>query len=117
MPTAPRDHVQFLFRAYADPVRLRLLHALRGGELCVCDLMAIVDLPQATVSRHLSYLRRAGLLDCRRAGAWSYYTLTTPVTRLHRLLVQCLDACGADVPELRADRVRAARLRRQKGRC
>ena len=117
MPSHPRDRVQFLFRAYADPVRLRLMHTLRDGEHCVCDLTEIVALPQATVSRHLSYLRRAGLLDCRRAGAWSYYTLTPPSTRLHRLLAQCLEACAGDVPELRADAVRAARVRRQKGRC
>ncbi|HEX9779019.1 MAG TPA: metalloregulator ArsR/SmtB family transcription factor, partial [Geopsychrobacteraceae bacterium] len=54
-----------LFKALSDETRLRILALLQAGELCVCDLMAILDLPQSTVSRHLAYLRNAGLVDDR----------------------------------------------------
>lgn len=63
------------FKALADETRLRILALLTQGELCVCDLMAILQLPQSTVSRHLAYLRNAGLLTDRREGVWMYYRL------------------------------------------
>ena len=51
--------VDRMFRAFSDRTRLRILHLLRGGELCVCDLVAVIDVPQPKISRHLAYLRRA----------------------------------------------------------
>ena len=63
------------FKALADETRLRILALLTHGELCVCDLMAVLQLPQSTVSRHLAYLRNAGLVDDRRQGVWMYYRL------------------------------------------
>lgn len=64
-----------IFKALADETRLRILALLTDGELCVCDLMAILDLPQSTVSRHLAYLRNAGWVEDRRQGVWMYYRL------------------------------------------
>ena len=55
--------VDLVFRAFSDRTRLRILHLLRGGELCVCDLVKVLDVPQPKASRHLAYLRRAGLAD------------------------------------------------------
>ncbi len=66
------------FKALADGNRLRLLNLLRGGELCVCDLMAALDMPQSTVSRHLSYLKKERWVSGRRCGKWMYYALSTP---------------------------------------
>ncbi|MFA5516787.1 MAG: metalloregulator ArsR/SmtB family transcription factor, partial [Desulfuromonadales bacterium] len=57
-------------KAISDETRLRILAILTRGELCVCDLMAILDLPQSTVSRHLATLRHAGLVEDRRQGLW-----------------------------------------------
>jgi ArsR family transcriptional regulator len=64
------------FKALGDPIRLRLF-ALLGNhdELCVCHLVDAMQLPQSTISRHLSILRQAGLLDTRRDGKWMYYRL------------------------------------------
>ena len=65
-----------LFSALSDTTRLRCLALmLRGGELCVCDLTAILELSQPKVSRHLAYLRAQGLVSDRRAGQWIYYRL------------------------------------------
>jgi ArsR family transcriptional regulator len=66
------------FKALADPTRLRLLGLLGGGELCVCDLMAALDMPQSTVSRHLGALRKEGWVSGRRCGKWMYYKLADP---------------------------------------
>lgn len=64
-----------MFAALSDENRLRLLHALRRGELCVCRLVALLGLSTSTVSKHLSILRDAGLLDSRKSGRWVYYRL------------------------------------------
>ncbi|WP_305043992.1 ArsR/SmtB family transcription factor [Geoalkalibacter sp.] len=72
-----------LFKALADETRLRILALLTRGELCVCDLMSILDLPQSTVSRHLAYLRNAGLVVDRRQGVWMYYQLAPAADALH----------------------------------
>lgn len=66
------------FKALADPNRLRLIGLLRDGELCVCDLMAALEMPQSTVSRHLSYLKKEKWVSGRRCGKWMYYRLATP---------------------------------------
>lgn len=63
-----------IFKALSDETRLRILNLLlKGEELCVCDIMAALDLPQSTVSRHLAHLRNAGLVDDRRQGVWMHY--------------------------------------------
>jgi ArsR family transcriptional regulator, arsenate/arsenite/antimonite-responsive transcriptional repressor len=67
-----------LLKAVADPVRLRLLSAIRatdGGEACVCDLTDLVGLAQPTVSHHLRVLTEAGLLERERRGTWAWYRL------------------------------------------
>ena len=74
-----QTHVN-IFKSMADETRLRLLLLVKEhGELCVCDLMHALDMPQSTVSRHLAYLRRNGWLRDRRGGVWMYYSLPTPL--------------------------------------
>ncbi len=62
-------------KAVADPSRMRILKLLEGGELCVCQIVAVLDLAPATVSRHLALLKTAGLLQQRRSGKWAYYRI------------------------------------------
>lgn len=64
-----------LFKALTDETRLRILALLGQGELCVCDLIAVLHLPQSTVSRHLALLKNAGWVTDRRQGVWMYYRL------------------------------------------
>src|SRR3954463_1490887 len=112
------DRVDLVFRAFSDRTRLRILNLLGGGELCVCDLIEVLGVPQAKVSRHLAYLRRAGLVQARKEGLWQYYTLTAARGAFHTKLLECLACCFNDVPELAKD---TARLGRNKccdsGRC
>ena len=65
-------------KAMADPMRLRILHLLQGGERCVNDILGQVGGSQANVSKHLSVLRRAGLVECRREGVNVYYRIDDP---------------------------------------
>ena len=65
-----------VFQSLEEDTRLRILALLmEAGELCVCDLIAILQLPQSTVSRHLAHLRNAGWLQDRREGVWIYYSI------------------------------------------
>ncbi len=67
-----------LFTALADPTRLRILRLLANGEVCVCRIHETLAVPQPKASRHLAYLRRAGLVDTRREGLWVHYRLAQP---------------------------------------
>ena len=64
-----------LFKALADETRLRILNLLYERELCVCDVMAVLDISQSKASRHLIALKRAGLANDRREAQWMYYSL------------------------------------------
>ncbi|MGZ7040679.1 MAG: ArsR/SmtB family transcription factor [Thermoanaerobaculia bacterium] len=105
------------FAAFSDPTRLRILHVVREGELCVGDLVTILGLPQPTVSRHLGYLRRSGLVTTRKDGLWIFYALAPASSAAHQKLIECLEACFADVPELKADSRRAKQVRKRGGCC
>lgn len=117
MPLAAKNRVDLTFRAFADPIRLRILNLVQGGELCVCDLVAVLKLPQPTVSRHLSYLRRAGLVRVRQDRSWNFYQLAPARSTFHKKMLECLVTCYADVPEMAQDRSRAQQVRRRGGCC
>lgn len=95
------DQASDVLKAFADPVRLRLLNLLGGAreEVCVCHLHGALDLPQPTVSRHLAYLRRSGLVLGRKQGLWVYYRLAKASHPLHRILIGCLGSSLGD-PEI-----------------
>lgn len=67
-----------LFAALADRTRLRVLNLLKAGEVCVCYFVEILGESQPKVSRHLAYLRRAGVVSARRDGKWIHYSLARP---------------------------------------
>lgn len=106
-----------MFRAFSDPIRLRTLHLLLEGELCVGDLVEVLQVPQPTASRHLRYLRDAGLVEVRRDGRWCFYSLARAGSGFHRRLLDCLRSCFGEVPELAADLERAGRVRAAGGCC
>ncbi len=87
------------FKALADPVRLQLLSSVAsraGGEACVCDISAGVEVSQPTISHHLKVLRDAGLLTSRRRASWVYYAVVPEaLTVLSNLLSVHADAAPA----------------------
>jgi ArsR family transcriptional regulator len=110
--------VNKMFRAFSDPIRLRILHLLLvEKQMCVGDLVAVLRVPQPTASRHLAYLRRSGLVGTRKGGLWTYYSLLPARNPFHRELLKCLKTCFQDVPELSKDARRARDLGKAGGCC
>jgi ArsR family transcriptional regulator, arsenate/arsenite/antimonite-responsive transcriptional repressor len=92
-----------LFRALADRTRLRLLNLMAEQEICVCYFVQVIDAPQPKISRHLAYLRRAGIVAARREGKWMHYRLAVPAdTHAAAILEATLGALQRD-KELRND--------------
>ncbi len=94
---------QLMFKALSDETRLRILHLLSKGELCVCDVMNVLKQPQSKVSRHFAYLRRAGLVSGRKEGLWMYYRLAEGQSKTHRSLNQILKVAGQELTVLKKD--------------
>src|SRR5665811_1842103 len=98
-------HLAQTLKALSDPIRLRIILLLQAeGELCVCDLTAVLGLPQSTVSRHLAYLKRSCWVDTRREGVWMYYTLSRESCTICKELLQTLKLHAGNLPEATSDR-------------
>ena len=95
-----------LFKALSDETRLRILRLLLNGELCICELMEVLELPQSNVSRHMAYLKNAGLVDDRREAVWVYYSLIEPRNKVHACQMKCLAECFDDYEILKRDEAR-----------
>jgi ArsR family transcriptional regulator len=106
-----------MFQAFCDRTRLRILNLLRENELCVGDLVAALEVPQPRVSRHLGHLKKAGLVEARRTGLWIHYSLTPPQSEFHRKLLDCAVTCFQEVPEIKSDIARAAKVKKAGGCC
>ena len=78
MAKKKEEPMELLFKALADRTRLRLLNLMGAGEVCVCFFVETLGTNQPKISRHLAYLRRAGVVAARREGKWMHYRITTP---------------------------------------
>jgi ArsR family transcriptional regulator len=95
-----------LFAALADTTRLRLLNLMAGREVCVCHFVEILGQSQPKISRHLAYLRKAGIVAARREGKWMHYSICTPVdAAAGSILTAALAALGRD-KQMQADQAR-----------
>ena len=93
-----------LFWVLADRTRLRLLNLIGNDEVCVCFLVQILGVSQPTVSRHLAYLRRAGIVGARREGKWMHYRIISPSDQSAARVLQEARAWFARDPEMQRDR-------------
>jgi Predicted transcriptional regulators len=101
------DDLDTVFKGFADPTRIRILSVLAAGELCVCDIVEILALPQPLVSRHLAYLRRTGLVEATREWKFAHYRLAEPEHAVHRNLINCVRTCFRGIRSLDRERARA----------
>jgi ArsR family transcriptional regulator len=108
--------VDDLFRALADRTRLRILHLLLHGEICVGDLATVLQLSQPRTSQHLACLRHTELVVARREGLWTHYCLAPPSSPFHEALLETMKLGFAGMPELAEDNLRYKDLGRL-GRC
>ncbi len=94
-----------IFKALSDETRLRILSLLlTEGELCVCDIIATLKQPQSTISRHLAYLRKTGMVSDRRCGLWMYYSIFNGNNLLQQELVELLKNHLSKFPATLSDR-------------
>ncbi|MDQ6859745.1 MAG: metalloregulator ArsR/SmtB family transcription factor [Verrucomicrobiota bacterium] len=105
-PTA----VVTIFRALADETRLRLFSLMGKDEICVCYLVEILGSSQPKISRHLAYLRRAGLVAARREGKWMHYRVTSPGSEGVRRILNAVRSWLNVDSEMEKDRQRLARI-------
>jgi ArsR family transcriptional regulator len=106
--------LESLFGALADRTRLRILGLLAGGEVCVCDIHETLKIPQPRASRHLAYLRRAGLVEARKQGLWVHYRLAPAADRVAQMIVEAVEHALGHLPAIARDR---ARLEKKTGCC
>jgi len=95
--------------ALADATRLRIVCLLLERTLCVCELAAVMKIPQSTLSSHLRVIQRAGLLDCTRRGKWLFYRVKAPIRPLIRSLCRRFDATPSSDRRLARDKALAER--------
>jgi ArsR family transcriptional regulator len=103
-----RDLALF-FAALSDETRLRLLSLMRHREICVCYLQEVLNTNQPKISRHLAYLRRAGLVEARRDGKWAHYRLKKLDGDLQKIVAQTLVRLGLET-QVRKDSQRLKRV-------
>ncbi len=102
-------HLAQTLKALSDPIRLRIILLLQAeGELCVCDLIAVLKLPQSTVSRHLAYLKRSCWVDARREGLWMHYKLSDESCTICKEALRTLRQHAVNLPEAVGDRAALA---------
>src|SRR5436305_1401490 len=107
--TVPFD-AELFFSALADKTRLRLLNLMREGEVCVCFFAGALDTNNPKISRHLSYLKRAGLVSGRRDGKWTHYSMIEPADENAAAVFRStMKLLGSD-PQMATDRERLARF-------
>jgi ArsR family transcriptional regulator len=104
----PFDMERF-FQALADRTRLRLLNLMGEQEICVCYFVEILGQPQPKISRHLAYLRSAGIVSGRREGKWIYYRIAMPANEGAASVLRQMLAWFQEEREMQADRARLSK--------
>lgn len=98
-----------LFAALSDRTRLRLLNLMSGREVCVCYFVEILGQSQPKISRHLAYLRRAGIANARREGKWMHYSIRLPADAGAAAILEATLRTFAEDREMQADAARLGR--------
>ena len=99
-----------IYECLCDATRLRLLHVLAQGPLCVCHFQEVLRAPQVKISKHLAYLRERGLVDCERRGNWVVYELPAKRPRELAANLACLQDCAREDPVFQRDLARLKTL-------
>ena len=100
-----------IYRCLCDETRLRILHLLTHGPLCVCHFQSILKVPQVAVSKHLAYLRANGLVVAQRHEKWMIYQLPDQTPAELDLQLRCLQDCVQTYPMFREDLKRLKKIR------
>ncbi len=99
-----------IYQCFCDATRLRIIHLLTQGPLCVCHFQSILDLPQAKVSQHLAYLRKHQMVETARKGTWIIYSLPARPSADLEANLRCLQDCVVSDRRFREDLKRLAKI-------
>ena len=102
--------IEFLFKALADQTRLRLINLIGDDEVCVCFFVEVLKINQPKISRHLAYLRRAGVVSARREGKWIHYRLVEPPDPHAASIFREVRAALPNDPAMKNDRARLEKI-------
>lgn len=103
-------NIELLFKALADRTRLRLLNLIGSEEICVCFFVEVLRTNQPKISRHLAYLRKAGVVSSRRDGKWMHYRIVEPPDSHAANIFREVRTALEDDPVMQRDRTRLARI-------
>ncbi len=104
------NSIALLFRALADRTRLRLINLMGEDEVCVCFFVEVLKTNQPKISRHLAYLRRAGVVSARREGKWIHYRIVEPDDPRAANIFREVRAWLANEPAMQSDRTRLKKI-------
>jgi len=111
MKPAPKAFdMEMLFRALADRTRLRLLNLMGSDEICVCYFVEVLHTPQPKISRHLAYLRKAGVVGARREGKWMHYRVIEPADSQAAQVLKDVRSWLSSNPAMQRDRGRLVNM-------
>jgi ArsR family transcriptional regulator len=102
--------MELFFRALADRTRLRLLNLMGSDEVCVCFFVEILKINQPKISRHLAYLRRAGMVEARREGTWMHYRIVEPSDADAARVLTDVRAWLTNDPDMQKDRKKLVKV-------
>ena len=102
--------IAFLFKALADQTRLRLINLIGDDEVCVCFFVEVLKINQPKISRHLAYLRRAGVVSARRDGKWIHYRLVEPPEPHAANIFREVRAALPNDPAMKSERARLEKI-------
>ena len=102
--------IELLFKALADRTRLRVINLIGADEVCVCFFVEVLKINQPKISRHLAYLRRAGLVSTRRDGKWMHYRVVEPADTLVANIFREVRVCLDNNVEMQRDKSRLAKI-------
>ena len=104
-----------IYECMCDQTRLRILHLLMEGPLCVCHIQQALQEPQVKISKHLGYLRRHGMVSAERRANWMIYRLPNKRPQQLESNLACLQDCAREEKVFRADRARLHKIRTKFG--
>jgi ArsR family transcriptional regulator len=102
--------IELLFKALADRTRLRLINLMGDTEVCVCFFVEVLKTNQPKISRHLAYLRRAGVVSARRDGKWIHYRIVEPPDSHAANIFREVRTCLENDPSMQSDRARLQKI-------
>ena len=108
------EDIAQIYKALSEQMRLRILLLLTRGELCVCDIMAVLEEPQSKVSRHIAYLKNSGLIQGKRVGTWMHYYIRDDLGMLSAAHVEFLKRQLSGLDWARADREKMKEVQKKK---